>query len=107
MVDNSIWRTDTPNPGAWCWVTDGKTCTWPAYHDGKTWTNGDTWEDAFEHRVTGWLPIYPPGTVINPLAETKTIEAGSIRIGDLGGLHVVLDSDGQRVYNGERQVWPT
>ena len=66
MVDTSPWRTDTPDPGAWCWVTDGKS-VWPAYHDGKTWTNGDTWDDTTEQSVTGWVAIYPPGTVVKPL----------------------------------------
>lgn len=50
------WKAGTPPRDVWCWVTDGDTA-WPAYHDGKTWTNGDTWEDTTEQRVTGWYPM--------------------------------------------------
>lgn len=39
-------------------------------------------------------------------SEALYIEAGSITIGDKDGLHVIIDSNGQRIRNGEEQLWP-
>ena len=40
------------------------------------------------------------------IVDTTVIEAGSITIGDKDGLHVIIDSNGQRIRNGEEQLWP-
>jgi hypothetical protein len=40
------------------------------------------------------------------IADATVIEAGSMTIGNADGLRMVIDSQGQRIYDKERLVWP-
>jgi len=40
------------------------------------------------------------------LVTSPVIEAGSMIIGDTEGLHILLDGNGQRIYDGKRRIWP-
>lgn len=39
--------------------------------------------------------------LVDPVALWK-----HLTIGDESGLHMVIDGQGQRIYNGDRLVWP-
>jgi len=38
------------------------------------------------------------------IAEPTVIEAGGMTIGDKNGLHMIIDGQGQRIYDGDRLV---
>ena len=47
------------------------------------------------------LPLTGP---FLPVADVSQIEADSITIGDKSGLHMVIDGQGQRLYDGDKLI---
>jgi hypothetical protein len=43
--------------------------------------------------------------VIEEVTEPVVLEAGSMTIGDKEGRHMVIDGEGQRLYDGKERVW--
>ena len=63
--------------------------------------HGKNTTEALEAWNLRTLPLTKP---FLPVADMSQIEAGSITIGDKNGLHMIIDGQGQRIYDSDRLV---
>jgi len=73
----------------YAWDVACKTLGCYAEFGGENWETQEAVAEMWNRRAT---------------AEPMVIEAGSMTIGDENGLHMIIDGQGQRIYDGDRLV---
>ena len=77
------------DPTEFVWDVECKTSGCYAEFGGENWETQEAVAEMWNRRAT---------------AEPMVIEAGSMTIGDENGLHMIIDGQGQRIYDGDRLV---
>ena len=86
------------DPTEFVWDVECKTPGCYAEFGGENWETQEAVAEMWNRRT---LPLTGP---FLPVADMSQIEAGSITIGDKNGLHMIIDDQGQRIYDGDRLV---